>query len=83
MIICANFGGRWRSDKPVNGVFNLGEKRYRLDLRPERTGRAIEIAGRVGIVVPGAEAIHRLFAEPGWEVVIDCDVVKIIAPIKR
>ena len=34
----------WRLDELVNAVFNLGEKRFRLNLRPERTGRAIELA---------------------------------------
>jgi hypothetical protein len=54
-----------------------------LNLRPERTGRAIELARTAGIALPGAEATHRLFAERRWEVVIDFDSAKIIAPSKR
>ena len=73
----------WRLDELVNAVFNLGEKRFRLNLRPERTGRAIELANTAGIALPGAEATHRLFAERRWEVVIDFDSAKIIAPSKR
>lgn len=73
----------WRLDELVNAVFNLGEKRFRLNLRPERTGRAIELARTAGIDLPGAEATHRLFAERRWEVVIDFDSAKIIAPSKR
>jgi 3-hydroxyisobutyrate dehydrogenase-like beta-hydroxyacid dehydrogenase len=73
----------WRLDELVNAVFNLGERRFRLNLRPERTERAIELARTAGIVLPGAEATHRLFAERRWEVVIDFDSAKIIAPSKR
>ena len=72
----------WRLDELVNGVFNLGDKRYRLNLRPERTGRAMELAGKAGIALPGAAATHRLFAERGWEVVIDFAAGKIIEPGK-
>ena len=68
----------WRLDELVNGVFNLGDKRYRLNLRPERTGRAMELAGKAGIALPGAAATHRLFAERGWEVVVDFAAGKII-----
>ena len=72
----------WRLDELVNGVFNLGDKRYRLNLRPERTGRAMELAGKAGIALPGAAATHRLFAERGWEVVVDFAAGKIIEPGK-
>ena len=61
----------------------MGENRYRLNLRPERAGRAIELAGKAGIVFLGAEATHRLFAEPAWEAVIDFEAPKIIAPSNR
>ena len=72
----------WRLDELVSGVFNLGETRFRLNLRPERTGRALELAKQNGIALPGAEATQRVFAERAWEVVIDFDSAKIITPNK-
>ena len=72
----------WRLDELVDGVFNRGEKRFRLNLRPERTGRAIELAGKAGLQLPGAQATHRLFAEQDWEVVVDFASGKIIEPGK-
>ena len=71
----------WRLDELVNGVFNLGETRFRLNLRPERTGRALSLPSG-GIALPGAEATQRIFAERAWEVVIDFDSAKIITPNK-
>ena len=73
----------WRLDELVNGVFNLGEKLYRLNLRPERTGRAIETAKQHGLVLAGAEAAHRLFAARGWEVVVDFERSTILAPTQK
>ena len=73
----------WRLDELVNGVFNRGETPYRLNLRSERTGRALELAKQNGIALPGAEAMHRLFGERDWRVVIDFDLAKILAPRKN
>lgn len=61
----------WRLEELVNNVFNLGESNYRLNLRPERTGRAIEMGKNAGLSLPGAEATHRVFADRSWEVMID------------
>lgn len=69
----AGCAGSWRLDELVDGVFNRGEKKYRLRLRPGRTGRALELAKKTGISLPGAEAAHRVFSAHGWEVVIDFD----------
>jgi 3-hydroxyisobutyrate dehydrogenase-like beta-hydroxyacid dehydrogenase len=73
----------WRLSELVESVFNLGKRKFRLNLRPERTGRAIELAAGAGLALPGAEATHRVFADRGWEVVIDFDGSTIIPPTKR
>lgn len=72
----------WRLDELVDGVSNRGETPYRLNLRAERTGRAIELAKQQGVTLAGAEAMHQLFAERGWEVVIDFAAAKMLAPNK-
>lgn len=63
----------WRLDELVDNVFNQGEKKYRLRLRPGRTGNALEMAEGAGLALPGAEAARRLFSDHGWEIVIDFD----------
>lgn len=73
----------WRLDELVDGVFNLGERKYRLRLRPGRTGRALEMAKKVGLALPGAEVAHRAFSDLDWEVVIDFDASKIVAPAEK
>ena len=72
----------WRLDELVDAVFNLGEKQFRLNLRPERTGRALELAAKAGIALPGAEATHRVFADCAWDVVIDFDASTVAPPKK-
>jgi 3-hydroxyisobutyrate dehydrogenase-like beta-hydroxyacid dehydrogenase len=69
----AGCAGSWRLEELVDAVFNLGERKYRLRLRPGRTARALELAKKAGVALPGAETAHRSFAERGWEVVIDFD----------
>jgi 3-hydroxyisobutyrate dehydrogenase-like beta-hydroxyacid dehydrogenase len=73
----------WRLDELVDSVFNLGETKFRLNLRPERTSRAIELAAKAGIALPGSEATHRIFADRAWDVVIDFDASTITAPAKK
>jgi 3-hydroxyisobutyrate dehydrogenase-like beta-hydroxyacid dehydrogenase len=72
----------WRLNELVDAVFNLGEQKFRLNLRPERTGRAIELAAKAGIALRGAEATHRIFADRAWDVVIDFDASTITPPKK-
>ena len=72
----------WRLDELVDAVFNRGESKFRLNLRPGRTGRAIELAAAVGLTLPGAAAAHRIFADHGWEIVIDFEASNIITPTK-
>lgn len=72
----------WRLDELVDAVFNLGEKQFRLNLRPERTGRALELAEKAGIALPGTEATHRVFADCAWNVVIDFDASTVAPPKK-
>jgi 3-hydroxyisobutyrate dehydrogenase-like beta-hydroxyacid dehydrogenase len=73
----------WRLNELVDSVFNLGEKKFRLNLRPERTGRAITTAKKAGLALPGAEATHRIFSDRDWEVVIDFDDSTIVKPNKK
>lgn len=61
----------WRLDELVDNVFNRGESRYKLRIRPTRTGKALEMAKEAGIKLPGAEATQRIFSEHNWEIVID------------
>jgi 3-hydroxyisobutyrate dehydrogenase-like beta-hydroxyacid dehydrogenase len=79
----AGCAGSWRLDELVDAVFNLGERKYRLRLRPGRTARALELAKKAGVALPGAETAHRLFAERGWEVVIDFDASTITSARKK
>ncbi len=73
----------WRLDELVNGVLNFGERKYRLRLRPGRTGNALEMAGKLGVTLRGAEAAHRVFQAHGWQVVIDFDKSIIETPAKK
>jgi 3-hydroxyisobutyrate dehydrogenase-like beta-hydroxyacid dehydrogenase len=61
----------WRLDELVGDVFNKGERKYRLKLRPGRTGNALAMAKNAGLALPGAEAAHRVFSENDWKIVID------------
>lgn len=61
----------WRLDELVDGVFNQGERKHRLRLRPGRTGNAVKMAEELGLKLEGTEAAHRVFSHHGWEIVID------------
>lgn len=61
----------WRLDELVDNVFNHGEKKHRLRLRPGRTGNALKMAKELGLKLEGTEAAHRVFSRNGWEIVID------------
>ncbi|HEY6367727.1 MAG TPA: NAD(P)-dependent oxidoreductase [Candidatus Binatia bacterium] len=61
----------WRLDELVDNVFNHGEKKHRLRLRPGRTGNALEMAEELGISLDGAKAAHQVFSRHDWEIVID------------
>ena len=61
----------WRLDELVDNVFNHGEKKHRLRLRPGRTGNALKVAEQLGLKLEGTEAAHRVFSRHGWEIVID------------
>jgi 3-hydroxyisobutyrate dehydrogenase-like beta-hydroxyacid dehydrogenase len=67
----------WRLDELVDGVFNHGEKKHRLRLRPGRTGQALKMAEQLGLKLPGTEAAHQVFSRHGWEIVIDFDSDKV------
>ena len=67
----------WRLDELVDGVFNHGEKKHRLRLRPGRTGQALKMAEQLGLKLPGTEAAHQVFSRHGWEIVIDFDGDKV------
>ena len=61
----------WRLNELVENVFNNGERKYKLRLRPGRTGNALKMAKEAGITLRGAEAAHQIFSEHDWQVVID------------
>jgi 3-hydroxyisobutyrate dehydrogenase-like beta-hydroxyacid dehydrogenase len=61
----------WRLDELVDNVFNHGEKKHRLRLRPGRTGNALKMAEELGLTLAGAKAAHEVFSRHGWEIVID------------
>jgi 3-hydroxyisobutyrate dehydrogenase-like beta-hydroxyacid dehydrogenase len=63
----------WRLDELVDNVFNHGEKKHRLRLRPGRTGNALKIAEELGLKLEGTEAAHRVFSSHDWDIVIDFD----------
>ena len=61
----------WRLDELVEQVWNQGEKKYRLRIRPSRTANALEMAKKAGVPLRGAETAQQIFSDRGWEVVID------------
>jgi len=70
----------WRLDELVDGVFNHGEKKHRLRLRPGRTGNALKMAEELGLKLEGTEAAHRVFSRHGWEIVIDFEKEELPEP---
>ena len=74
MFVRAVSGGcaqSWRLDELVKQVWNQGEKKYRMRIRPSRTANALEMARKAGLPLRGAETAHQIFSDRGWEVVID------------
>lgn len=71
----------WRLDELVDGVFNQGERKHRLRLRPGRTGNAIKMAEELGLKLEGTEAAHRVFSRNGWEIVIDFEREEVPDPV--
>ncbi len=61
----------WRLNELVDGVFNQGQTKYKLKLRPGRTGTALKMAKEAGLTLHGAEAAHRVFSDHDWQIVID------------
>jgi len=61
----------WRLDELVDNVLNKGERKYKLRLRPGRTGNALKMAQEAGVTLRGAEVAHQIFSEQNWQVVID------------
>ena len=79
MFASAASGGcaqTWRLDELVDGVFNQGETKYKLKLRPGRTGAALQMAKEAGLTLHGAEAAHRVFSDHDWQIVIDFEEEK-------
>lgn len=71
--VSAGCAQSWRLDELVDNVFNQGDKKYKLKLRPCRTGNALAMAKSVGLSLPGGEAAHRVFSDQNWQIVIDFD----------
>ena len=71
----------WRLDELVDNVFNHGEKKHRLRLRPGRTGNALKMAEELGLKLEGTEAAHRVFSRNGWEIVIDFEKEELPDPV--
>ncbi len=69
--VSAGCAQSWRLDELVDNVLNKGERRYKLRLRPSRTGNALEMAKDAGLTLPGAEVAHRIFSDHDWDIVID------------
>jgi 3-hydroxyisobutyrate dehydrogenase-like beta-hydroxyacid dehydrogenase len=67
----------WRLDELVDNVFNRGEKKHRLRLRPGRTGNALKMAQELGLKLEGTEAAHRVFSSHDWDIVIDFDAEEV------
>lgn len=61
----------WRLDELVEQVWNQGEKKYRMRIRPGRTANALEMAKKAGIRLHGAETAHQVFSDRNWKVDID------------
>jgi 3-hydroxyisobutyrate dehydrogenase-like beta-hydroxyacid dehydrogenase len=66
----------WRLD-----VFNHGEKKHRLRLRPGRTGNVLKMAEELGLSLEGAKAAHQVFSRHGWEIVIDFEKEELPDPV--
>jgi 3-hydroxyisobutyrate dehydrogenase-like beta-hydroxyacid dehydrogenase len=71
----------WRLDELVDNVFNHGEKKHRLRLRPGRTGNALKMAEELGISLHGAKAAHEVFSRHRWEIVIDFEKEDLPDPV--
>ncbi len=71
----------WRLDELVENVFNHGEKKHRLRLRPGRTGNALKMAEELGLALAGAKAAHEVFSRQGWEIVIDFEKDELPEPV--
>jgi 3-hydroxyisobutyrate dehydrogenase-like beta-hydroxyacid dehydrogenase len=71
--VSAGCAQSWRLDELVDNVFNRGDTKYKLRLRPGRTGNALAMANKVSLTLPGAEVAHRIFSDHGWEIIIDFD----------
>jgi 3-hydroxyisobutyrate dehydrogenase-like beta-hydroxyacid dehydrogenase len=71
----------WRLDELVDNVFNYGEKKHRLRLRPGRTGNALKMAEKLGLKLEGTESAHRVFSSHDWEIVIDFDAEELPDPV--
>ena len=71
----------WRLDELVDNVFNHGEKKHRLRLRPGRTGNALKMAEELGLKLEGTEAAHRVFSRLDWEIVIDFEKEELPEPV--
>ena len=71
----------WRLDELVDNVFNHGEKKHRLRLRPGRTGNVLKMAEELGLKLEGTEAAHRVFSRNGWEIVIDFEKEELPDPV--
>ena len=69
--VSAGCAQSWRLDELVGDVFNKGDKKYKLKLRPGRTGNALAMAKNAGLTLPGAEAAHRVFSDHNWQIAID------------
>ncbi len=69
--VSAGCAQSWRLDELVDNVFNKGDKKYKLRLRPGRTGNALAMAKSVGLSLPGSKAAHRLFSDQNWQIAID------------
>jgi 3-hydroxyisobutyrate dehydrogenase-like beta-hydroxyacid dehydrogenase len=72
----------WRLDELVEDVFNHGARKYRLRLRPGRTGNALKLAEKLGVDLSGARAAHEVFSRYNWEIVIDFDSDKVPERVK-
>lgn len=71
----------WRLDELVDNIFNHGEKKHRLRLRPGRTGSALKMAEELGLKLEGTEAAHQVFSRHGWEIVIDFEKEELPDPV--
>jgi len=79
--VSAGCAQTWRLDELVDNVFNQGEKKHRLRLRPGRTGNALKMAEELGLKLEGTEAAHRVFSRNGWEIVIDFEKEELPDPV--